>query len=167
MERATASTIHFETNRIHYSNSFLVDEPTSCTAGPLQATTSGRTSMLQGTLTHLCWRESECHGIATSICVALLHSCRIYAMGCETGVYSPGMCTRKSLGPSRRLPLVWRRSITLLTCRKGHRELALQSHSRVAELLPLGMRNSRACWNWRKRATFRSDGHAGLESVTP
>ena len=42
-----------------------------------------------------------------------------------------------------------------------------QSHSRVAGLPPLGIRNSGACLNWRKRATFRSDGRAGLESVIP
>src|SRR5215472_14172484 len=32
-------------------------------------------------------------------------------------------------------------------------------------LPPPGIRNSEACLNWRKRATFRSDGRAGLECV--
>src|ERR1700733_14963703 len=32
-------------------------------------------------------------------------------MGCETGLCSPGMCTRKSSVLSRLLPLVWRRLI--------------------------------------------------------
>src|SRR4051794_23225184 len=123
--------------------------------------------MLPGTLTQLCWRESECYGIANSICVAPLHSCRICAMGCETGVCLPGMYTRKSSVLSRLLPLVWRRLITRLTCHKGCPDLALQSHSRVAGLPPLGIRNLGACLNWRKRATFRSDGRAGLESVIP
>jgi hypothetical protein len=96
-----------------------------------------------------------------------LHSCRICAMGCETGVCWPGMCTRKSSGLSRLLPLVWRRLFTLLTCHKDRPDLAPQSHSRVAGLPPLGIRNSGACLNWRKRVTFRSDGRAGLESVIP
>ena len=39
--------------------------------------------MLPGTLTQLCWRESACHRVVTSIYVAHLHSCRICAMGCE------------------------------------------------------------------------------------
>ena len=94
-------------------------------------------------------------------------SCRICAMGCETGVCSPGMCTRKSSVLSRLLLLAWRRLITRLTCHQDRPDLARQSHSRVAESPPLGMRNSRACLNWRKRATFRSDGRAGLESVIP
>src|SRR5580698_3449796 len=123
--------------------------------------------MLPGTLTQLCWRESEYRGIVTSICVDRLHSCRTCAMGCETGVCSPGMCTRKSSVLSRLLPLVWRRLITLLTYHKGSPDLAHQSHSRVAGLLPLGIQNSGACLNWRKRAMLRSDGRAGLESVTP
>src|SRR5580692_649256 len=38
----------------------------------------------------------------------------------------------------------------------GRPDLAPQSHSRVAGLPPLGMRNSGACSTWRKRATFRS-----------
>jgi ferredoxin-NADP reductase len=54
-----------------------------------------------------------------------------------------------------------------LTCHKGRPDLAPQSHSRVAGLPLLGIRNSRGCWNWRKPATFRPDGRAGLESVTP
>ncbi len=49
----------------------------------------------------------------------------------------------------------------------GRLDPAPQSDSRVAGLPPLGIRNSRACLNWRKRATFRSDGRAGLESVVP
>ena len=126
-----------------------------------------QSSMLPGTLTQLCWRESECHEIVTSICAGPLHSCRTCAMGCETGVCSPKMCTRKSSVLSRLSPRVWRRSFTLLTCHKGRRDLALQSHSRVAGLPPRGTRNSRACLNWRKHATFRSDGRAGLESVIP
>ena len=36
-----------------------------------------------------------------------------------------------------------------------------------AGLPPLGIRNSGACLNWRKRAMFRSDGRAGVESVIP
>src|SRR6202142_758595 len=123
--------------------------------------------MLPGTSTQLCWIESECHRVVTSICVAQLHSCRTCAMGCETGVCSPKMCTRKFSVLSRLLPLVWRRLFTLLTCHKGRPDLAPQSHSRVAGLLPLGIRNSGACLNWRKHAMFRSDGRAGLESVIP
>jgi len=46
-------------------------------------------------------------------------------------------------------------------------EVCPQSHSRVAGLPPLGIRNSEVCLNWRKRATFRSDGRAELESVIP
>ena len=57
--------------------------------------------------------------------------------------------------------------VTLLICHKGRPDLALQSHSRVVGLPPPGIRNSGACLNWRKRATFRSDGRAGLESVIP
>jgi len=53
------------------------------------------------------------------------------------------------------------------TSHKGRPGLAPQSHSRVAGLPPLGIQNSRACLNWLKRATFRSDGRVGLESVTP
>src|SRR5271165_7360463 len=123
--------------------------------------------MLPGTLTQLYWRESECHRVVTSICVAPLHSCETCAMGWETGVYLPGMCTRKSSVLSRRLPLVWRRLFTLLTRHKGRPDLGPRSRSRVAGSQQLGIRNSEACWNWRKRATFRSDGRAGLESVTP
>ena len=41
------------------------------------------------------------------------------------------------------------------------------SPSRVAELPSPGTRNSRACLNWRRRATFPSDGRAVLEFVTP
>ena len=52
-------------------------------------------------------------------------------------------------------------------CHQGRPDLAPQSHSRVAELPPLGIRNSEACLNWRTRATFRSDGRAELESVIP
>jgi NAD(P)-dependent dehydrogenase (short-subunit alcohol dehydrogenase family) len=59
-----------------------------------------------------------------------------------------------------------RRLFTLLTCHKGRPDLAPQSHSRVAGLPLLGIRNSQAYLNWRKRATFRSDGR-GLESVIP
>src|SRR5580700_9864838 len=123
--------------------------------------------MLPGTLTQLCWRGSECHRIVTSICVAPLHSCRTCAMGCETWVSSPPVCTRKSSVLSRPLPQVWRRLFTLLTCHKDHPDLAPQSHSRVAGLPPLGIRSLGACLNWRKRATFQSDGRAGLESVIP
>src|SRR6476620_8060288 len=90
--------------------------------------------MLPGTLTQLCWRESECHGIVTSICVAHLLSCRTCSMGCETGVCSPRMCTRKSSVLSRVLHRVWRGLNTLLICHKGRPDLALQSHSRVAGL---------------------------------
>src|ERR1700687_1437340 len=167
MERAIASTIHLQKNRVHYCNSSLAAEDTSCTAGPLQSTESGQTSMLPGTLTQLCWRESACHRVVTSICVVPLHSCRTCAMGCETGVCSPGMCTRKSSVHLRALHLAWRGSITLLTCHKGRPDLAPQSHSRAAGLPSLGTRNSGVCLNWRKRATFRSDGRAGLESVIP
>jgi MOSC domain-containing protein YiiM/ferredoxin-NADP reductase len=120
-----------------------------------------------GTLTQLCWRESACHGVVTSICVAPLHSCRICAMGYETGACSLGICTRKSSVLSRLLPLVWRRLITLLTCHKGRPDLAPQSHSRVAGLPPPGIRNSEVCLSLRKRAIFRSDGRAGQESVIP
>jgi ferredoxin-NADP reductase/MOSC domain-containing protein YiiM len=42
-----------------------------------------------------------------------------------------------------------------------------QSHSRAPGLPPLGIRNSEVCLNWRKLATFRSDGRAELESVIP
>jgi len=81
--------------------------------------------------------------------------------------WSARMCTRKSSVLSRLLPLVWRRLFTLLTYRKGRPHLAPQSHSRVAGLPPLGIRNLGACLNWRKRATFRSDGRADLESAIP
>ena len=145
----------------------LAVDDTSCTADPLQPTRSGQTSMLPGTLTQLCWRELAWHRVVTSICVVPLRSYRACATGCGTGVCSPKMCTRKSSVLSRLLPLVWRRLFTLLTCHKGRPDLALQSHSRVAGLPPLGIRNSRVCLNWRKRATFRSDGRAGLESVIP
>ena len=77
--------------------------------------------MLPGTLMQPCWRESECHTIVTSICVAPLHSCRICAMDCETGVCSRRMYTRKSSVRLRALPLAWRRSFTLLTCHRGCR----------------------------------------------
>jgi ferredoxin-NADP reductase/MOSC domain-containing protein YiiM len=39
--------------------------------------------------------------------------------------------------------------------------------SRVAGLPQRGIRNSRACLNWRKHATFRSDGRAGSGSAIP
>src|SRR6516165_54529 len=123
--------------------------------------------MLTDTLTQLCWRELACHRLVTSICVAPLHSCRTCAMGCETGVSPPGVCIPKSSARSSLLPQAWRRLITFLTCHKGGPDLALQSYSRVAELPSLGIRSSRACLNWLKRATFRSGGHAVLESVTP
>jgi ferredoxin-NADP reductase len=42
-----------------------------------------------------------------------------------------------------------------------------QSHSRVVGLPPLGIAGLPVCLNWRKRATFRSHGRAGLESVIP
>src|SRR5579871_2548003 len=87
-------------------------------------------------------------------------------MGCETGVSPPGMCTPKSSVLSRALRLVWRRLGTLLIYRKGRPDPAPQSHSRVAGLPRLGIRNSRACSNWRKRATFPPGGRAGLESHT-
>src|SRR6202161_559430 len=83
-------------HRVHCGNSARADEDTSCTAGPLQSTNSGQTSMLPGTLTRLCWRELVYHRVVTSICVVPLHSCRICAMGCETGGCSPGMCTPRS-----------------------------------------------------------------------
>src|SRR5271169_3366767 len=114
--------------------------------------------MLPGTLTQLCSRELACHGVVTSICVAPRHSCRIWAAGCETGVCSPGMCTRKSSVLLRVLHLVWRELIILLTYHKGPPDPAPRSHSRVAGLPPLGIRNSGACLNWRKRAMFRLDG---------
>src|SRR6202167_5464041 len=104
--------------------------------------------MLPGTLTQLCWRELACHRAVTSICVAPLHSCRICAMGCETGVCSQGMCTRKSSVLSRLLPLVWRRSITLLIYHKGRPVLAPQCHSRVVGLPPLGIVSLPVCLNW-------------------
>ena len=50
---------------------------------------------------------------------------------------------------------------------QGPPGLAPQSHSRVAALPPLGIVSLPVCWNWRKRATFRSDGRAGLGSVIP
>jgi hypothetical protein len=65
------------------------------------------------------------------------------------------------------LPLVWRRLFTPLTYHKGRSDLGPRSHSRAAGLPPLGIRNSEVCLNWRKHATFRSDGRAGLESVIP
>jgi hypothetical protein len=68
---------------------------------------------------------------------------------------------------SRLLPLVWRRLITFLTYHRGRPDLAPQSHSRVAGLPPLGIVSLPVCLNWRKRATFRSDGRAELESVIP
>ncbi|MGD0471119.1 MAG: MOSC domain-containing protein [Terriglobales bacterium] len=49
----------------------------------------------------------------------------------------------------------------------GRPDLAPQSHSRVAGSPPLGIVSLPVCLNWRKRATFRSDGRAGLESVIP
>jgi hypothetical protein len=98
---------------------------------------------------------------------AHLHSCRTCAMGCETGVCSRRMCTRKSLVLSMLLPLVWRRLFTPLTCHKGRLDLAPQSHSRATGLPSRGIVSLRVCLNWRKRVMFRSDGHAGLESVIP
>jgi len=80
------------------------------------------------------------------------------AMGCETGLCSPRMCVLKSSALSRRLPLVWPRSFALRTCPRGRQDLAPPYRSRVAGLPQRGIRNSRACLNWRKRATFRSDG---------
>jgi len=65
------------------------------------------------------------------------------------------------------VPLVWRKLIILLTCHEGRPGLAIQSHSRVAGLPPLGIVSLPVCLNWRKHATFRSDGRAGLESVIP
>src|SRR5215470_1849899 len=123
--------------------------------------------MLSGTLTHLCRRELACHRVVTSICVAPLHSCRICGMGCETGVCSPAVCIPRSSVLSRLLPQVWRRLSTLPICHRDRPHPAPQSHSPVAELPSLGIRSSRACLNWQKRATFRSDGRVGLESVTP
>ncbi len=77
-------------------------------------------------------------------------------------------CAHGNLRCSRELLLlVWRRSITLLTCRKGRPDLAPQSHSRAAGLPPHGIVSLRVCSNWRRRATFRSDGRAGLEFVIP
>ncbi len=98
---------------------------------------------------------------------APLHSCRTCAMGCKTGVRSPGMCTRKSSVHWRALHRAWRKLFTPRTCRHGRPDLVRQSRSRAAGLPPLGMRNSRACLNWRKRAMFRSDGRAGPESAIP
>src|SRR5580698_3427824 len=103
--------------------------------------------MLPGTLTQLCWRESECHRIVTSICAAQLHSCRVCGLASEPGVCSPGVCTRKSSVRLRALLLAWRRLFTLLTCHKGGQELARQSHSRVAGLLPPGILSFPVCWN--------------------
>jgi hypothetical protein len=54
-----------------------------------------------------------------------------------------------------------------LTCRKGRPAPAQLSHSRAAGLPSLGIRNSRVCWNFRRRATFRSGGHAGLGCAIP
>jgi hypothetical protein len=54
-----------------------------------------------------------------------------------------------------------------LTCHKGRPDLAPQSHSRVAGLPSRGIVSLPVCLNWRKRATFRSDGRAGLEFVIP
>ncbi len=87
--------------------------------------------------------------------------------GLEAGVCPQRMCTRKSLVRLRALHLGWRRLSTLLTCRKGRPDLVRRSHSRAAGLPSLGIRNSRVCLNWRRRATFRSDGHAGLECAIP
>ena len=137
-------------------------QPTRCNRSE-----SGQTLMLPGTSTQLCWRKSACHRVVTSISAAPLHSWKICAMVCETGGRSPGMCIRKSSVLLMRSPRVWRRLGTLLTCHKGRRDLAPQSRSRVAELPPLGIRNLGACLNWRKRVTFRSDGHAELESAIP
>jgi MOSC domain-containing protein YiiM/ferredoxin-NADP reductase len=103
----------------------------------------------------------------TSICVAHPRSCRTSAMGCESGVWPPEMCTRKSSVCLRALHLAWRGLVTLRTSHKGRPDLAPQSHSRVAGLPPLGIVSFRACLNWRKHATFRSDGRAALESVIP
>src|ERR1700683_1607395 len=121
--------------------------------------------MLPDTLTQLCWRKLACHRVVTSICAAPLHSCRTCAMGCETGVCSPKMCTPRSSVLSRLLPPVWRRLFILLTCQRGRPDLAPQSHSRVEESPPPGIESLRVCSNWQKHAIFRSDGRAGLESV--
>src|ERR1700688_1058045 len=121
--------------------------------------------MLPGTLTQLCWRESECRGIVTSICVAHLHSCRARAMGCETGVCSARTYTRQSSILSRVHPRGGRGLPPPPPRHKGRPDLARKSHSRVAGLPPLGIVSLPVCLNWRKRATFRSDGRAGLESV--
>jgi ferredoxin-NADP reductase len=114
-----------------------------------------------------CWKQLACPRPATSICAAQLHSCRTCAMASEPGVCSPRMCIRKSSVRLRALLLVWRRLFTLLTCHQGRPALALQSHSRVAGSPPHGIVSSRVCLSWPKRATFRSDGRAAVESAIP
>src|SRR5580698_9769971 len=106
MELAIAPRIHSQKNRVHYCNNSLADGNMLCTAGPLQATKSERTSMLRGTLTPLYWRKLACRRVATSICVDHLHSYRTCAMGCKPGACSPRVCTRKSSVLSRELRLV-------------------------------------------------------------
>ncbi len=167
MERGIASTIHSRENHVLYCNSFLADEATSCTADPRQPINLGWTLMLQVTSTQLCWRRLAYHPMAISICVAHLRSWRICAMGCETGVCRPRMCTRKSSVRLRALHLAWSGLVTHRTCHKGPRDLARQFHLRAAGSRLRGTPNIRVCWNSRKHATFRSDGHAGLECATP
>jgi hypothetical protein len=50
------------------------------------------------------------------------------------------------------------------TCHQGRR-IPPPFHSRAAELRLRGIPSLRVCSNWRKPATFRSDGRAGLGSV--
>src|SRR5215472_15065354 len=93
-------------------------------------------------------------------------SCRTFARGWYAGAFSPAMCIPRYLVLSRALPLAWSGLITFRTCQQGRRDPALRCHLHAAVSPPPGILGSAVCSSWPRRATFRSDGHAGLEYAT-
>jgi MOSC domain-containing protein YiiM/ferredoxin-NADP reductase len=75
--------------------------------------------------------------------------------------------TRRSSVSLKGLHPAWRGLITLRTCHRGLRDLALQCRLRAAGSRPNGAQSTRVCLNWRKHAMFLSGGRAGLECATP
>jgi hypothetical protein len=95
-----------------------------------------------------------------------LHSCRACGTTWGSGEYPRSTCIWNCSVRSNPPRLAWRRLVTLHIYRKAHRDPVHRSRLRAVESQWRGILNSRVCLNWRKPATFRSDGPAGRESAT-
>ena len=115
----------------------------------LQSTKSGQTSMLPGILTPLLERIGVSQGGDFYLCGP-----SSFLQNMRDGLRNGGVLARnvhtEIFGSLDAIPLGITQVDHILICHKGRPDLVPKSHSCVAVLKSLGIRNSRACLNWRK-----------------